>query len=322
MWRLGAFLSLLLGVVPLTPVEAQQVIRHETVVPLAAPLPPDRNIRLYARQEGEAIFLLSPRSVALRGGVFPQGEAFAVDKTGNSRRADWGAIVPVAAAAHGSHVFLIQPEKGRLAGVLLDRNTGSRVPVAINGAPISAALCERWLAILSSASRHQATLSLFDLRGTFVQSADIRSNGWMAFLSFANPELLLILQADFRVTSVSVGPPLAIGPTVELNGPEVEASRSRISQLGGNAAQSQFFSGHIPGRQGNNLFFLSPYRHKDGARLVEFNPQGAQVASYRFVAEESGKAAPLMVDFGRVAVDDERVWLVAANGSQFSFRRP
>lgn len=133
---------------------------------------------------------------------------------------------------------------------------------------------------------------------------------------------LLILGTDFRVTEVTVGPPFTRGPAVTLSGPKVAASRARNSQFGGIAGQSQFFSGYLPGRNGYFLFFLSPYRFQEAARLVQFDPRGAQVAFYRLLAEEAGKPAQLLVDFGRLAADDDKVWLVAANGSQFSFRKP
>lgn len=302
----------------LTPLEAQQVIRNDTVLPLASPLPPDRMVRLYAPHGGEAVFLVGPRV----GGNLALGELVTVDSGGNSRRMDWGGILPVAAAAHGTRLFLIQAEAGRLVGLLADRRTGSRVPVPISGNPISAALCEKWLAVLSLVNRQQATVSLFDAKGALLQQTGVGLHRGMATLSFVCPERLLILGTDFRVTEVTVGPPLTLGPTVTLSGPEVAASRVRNSQLGGIVGQSQFFSGYIPGRNGHHLFFLSPYRFKEGARLVQFDSQGTQVASYRLLAEEAGKPAQLLVDFGRIAADEDKIWLVAANGSQFSFRRP
>jgi hypothetical protein len=82
----------------LTPLEAQQVIRNDTVLPLASPLLPDRMVRLYAPHGGEAVFLVGPRV----GGNLALGELVTVDSGGNSRRMDRGGILPVASAAHGT----------------------------------------------------------------------------------------------------------------------------------------------------------------------------------------------------------------------------
>lgn len=146
-----------------------------------------------------------------------------------------------------------------------------------------------------------------------------------ALLSFAGPdELLLIERSTLTVTPITIASGgLSAGTPVRLTGSEVDdsISRSKAIRLPPNTRPWLIF-GHIPGQNGNQFFFLAPYRATEGLRLVEFNDEGTQIASYRVRAESEAATKALSITPFLMTVSAQTFDLLGNDGLIRTFRRP
>ena len=234
-------------------------------------------------------------------------------------------VLPTPLVVFGSHlVFLRNGLAGREVWTL-NIDTGKELQLNLGMTPILAAGSEDTLVVVGPGGFGRMVLSTLgpSLKPEtselpmFTQAQLLRS-----FLAFGTSDrVLLVDQVEASYYPIKVGTAIEVGARVLLAGSEVDLSRRVAKPMG--QFKEHLLLAHLKARNGNDLFFLGPYKTTEGYRLVEFDAEGRQQNAYR-LQPEAPTAAGLNTSWapGTVGVTQETINVVSVDGTKRSYRRP
>jgi hypothetical protein len=231
-----------------------------------------------------------------------------------------GKYAGQAFASAGDWVFMADSAQRGL-GHLFNIQTGeSRSFSTITGITATAldGTSER-LALLDNEPEGSSTISVYDCKsGAVLGSLTLPETSRTSIVSFAGAnELLLIDTAGMQVLPLNLNTgenTLTPGAAFTLRGPEIDDSVARSSRTAGPGFRPRLVLAHLPGRNGNQLFFLSPYKIEEGLRLVEFNSSGKQIRSFRVRAENDAAVQALRPTAQLVSASNHTFELAGQDG--------
>jgi hypothetical protein len=219
------------------------------------------------------------------------------------------------------------PVNGRVVARLLSVKSGAELTVEIPRGFFGAALSSKTLAFLApgaafnpSSRSGPSILLLYDPdTGRLIQEAIINVSP-VSQLYFKGEKTLVVVPAGtLSFVQVHLDDAVKTGTAVTLSGPEVRS----VSHPHANAASGgvqQLVQAYLPSANGNH-FFVLPSTVREGVRLVKFDQQGVEIASYRLHIG-SGRPERLFASNRTVLSDSTEIVIASVEGSLFVFRRP
>jgi hypothetical protein len=132
--------------------------------------------------------------------------------------------------------------------------------------------------------------------------------------------ILLIDRFDSGYWPITIGSTASVGEKVLLSGAEVDLSRRVIKPAG--RMREYFLLAHTTARNGNDLFFLSPYKAPEGYRMAEFDSQGRQQNSYRLQTGAPAGQPGFAWSNGTLSANQESIAIMSMDGVRRTYRRP
>jgi hypothetical protein len=235
---------------------------------------------------------------------------------------------PLAAAGGRILIGDSTPVNGRVVAHILHVKTGEEITVETPRGFFASALSSKALALLGPGTgftpSHRSGPSILLLydpdtgRPTHEATLDVSP---ISHLYFASPEMLVVAPAGtFSFVQVHLKETIQADPPVTLSGPEVRtASRSHDTSRSPGGLQ-QLIQAYVPGPDGSH-FFVLPSPIREGVRLVKFDRQGTEIASYRLLPG-SGRPERLSPSSRTVFSSATEIVVASFEGPLFVFRRP
>jgi hypothetical protein len=258
--------------------------------------------------------------------MFADARLIAVDKAGVPPR-DLGLsnYTGQVVGGGGDWVFIA----GAPASRLLNVRTGQFRDLPVTGGVFGAVAMGDTLALLQAAgggSVMSSAVSVYDCNtGSLLGSTSHEAFPAFVFLSFAAPDTLLFVEVStLRVTPIQIHDGhVTAGASYVLSGDEADRSlRDVQNRPSSPALRRSLVIAHVPGHNGNQLFFLEPHEHAEGFRLAEFDSQGRQLGSFRLRGEDDEATKTLSRGPLKISVTDQTFTLPDRDGVLRTFRRP